>query len=544
MKLDTILKRLEVDDEGGSIPNRWMNTDIKPVEAGRRTWGFWTFHNFWILINSNISTYMTGSSLIANGLTWWQAIVAIVVGNLLVVVFVVLNSLPGAYYHLGFPVVNRYVWGLYGSQFVLWNRILLSLVWYAFQAWIGGECIYVCLQAIWPSLETRIPNHMPPSTGMTTANFVSYIVFTVISLPMIYIKPHKLQIFFYVSAAIILIFEIVVLIWSLATMGERGFGDTMSDKNDGYSGWNIAFGIVSTIGGIAAGILNQNDYARFAKRPRDAILGQLISCPMYAIACSVIGILVTAATQERYGEALWNLPDLLGAVIRQGGSRSRTAAFFGGAALAISQIGVNVPGNALSGGFDLAATFPKYINLRRGAYITALLSVVCNPWKLVNTATTFLSVLSSYSVFLGPMIGIMIASYLVVHRRRIKVEDLFPMQSPRDSIYWYSYGVNWRAAIAWICGTTPSLPGFIASVNTSFTVPVGLTHLYYICFLTGFTISAAVYCILHYVFPVSEAQRFVDSAGPVKVLIRAYREEWDGGAEEVEGVVGVRDGKV
>lgn len=46
MKLDTILKRLEVDDEGGSIPNRWMNTDIKPVEAGRRTWGFWTFHNF------------------------------------------------------------------------------------------------------------------------------------------------------------------------------------------------------------------------------------------------------------------------------------------------------------------------------------------------------------------------------------------------------------------------------------------------------------------------------------------------------------------
>lgn len=156
----------------------------------------------------------------------------------------------------------------------------------------------------------------------------------------------------------------------------------------------------------------------------------------------------------------------------------------------------------------------------------------------------------------------MIASYLVVHRRRIKVEDLFPMQSPRDSIYWYSYGVNWRAAIAvrffrpsglyheakkrtqWICGTTPSLPGFIASVNTSFTVPVGLTHLYYICFLTGFTISAAVYCILHYVFPVSEAQRFVDSAGPVKVLIRAYREEWDGGAEEVEGVVGVRDGKV
>lgn len=46
------------------------------------------------------------------------------------------------------------------------------------------------------------------------------------------------------------------------------------------------------------------------------------------------------------------------------------------------------------------------------------------------------------------MIGIMIASYLVVHRRRIKVEDLYPSQNPRKSIYWYSYGVNWRAGIA------------------------------------------------------------------------------------------------
>lgn len=28
---------------------------------------------------------------------------------------------------VGFPVVNRYVWGMYGSQFVIWNRIFLSI---------------------------------------------------------------------------------------------------------------------------------------------------------------------------------------------------------------------------------------------------------------------------------------------------------------------------------------------------------------------------------------------------------------------------------
>jgi NCS1 family nucleobase:cation symporter-1 len=221
----------------------------------------------------------------------------------------------------------------------------------AFQAWIGGECVYVCLQAIWPSLEQRIPNHLAASTGTTTSYFVSYVIFMVISLPVIYIRPHKLKYFFYGSATTIIIFEFVLLIWSLATMGSDGFGSTMSSSGDSKdAGWNIAFGIISTIGSIAAGILNQNDYARFARRPRDAIYGQLFSFPIYATICAVIGILVTAATQNRYGEAKWNLPTLLSAVIEHGGSRSRAAAFFGGAALVVSQIGVNVAGNAMSGG--------------------------------------------------------------------------------------------------------------------------------------------------------------------------------------------------
>jgi NCS1 family nucleobase:cation symporter-1 len=224
---------------------------------------------------------------------------------------------------------------------------------YGFQAWIGGECVYVCLQAIWPSLERRIPNHLPESTGTTTAYFVSYIVFMVISLPLIWVRPHKLQKFFYVSSAAIIIFLLVLLIWSLATMGAAGLGDTISSHStvqDLDVGWAIAFGIISTIGGISAGILNQNDYARFTRKPSDAILGQLVSFPAASILCAIIGVLVTAATQNRYGEPLWNLPTLLSKIIETGGSRSRAAAFFAGAALIISQMGVNIPGNALSGG--------------------------------------------------------------------------------------------------------------------------------------------------------------------------------------------------
>lgn len=185
-----------------------------------------------------------------------------------------------------------------------------------------------------------------------------------------------------------------------------------------------------------------------AKRPRDAIWGQAIAYPLYCNYAAVLGILVVAATQHRFdGEAIWNPPTLFVRLLEKDpSSGTRAAVFFAGLALVVSQLGSSIPGNALAGGIDLASTFPKYINIRRGAYITALISPAVNPWRLVNTATIFLTVLSSYGIFLAPMTGMMTANYLIVCKRKFKVDDLY--RGDKGSIYWYTWGVNWRAPVA------------------------------------------------------------------------------------------------
>jgi NCS1 family nucleobase:cation symporter-1 len=58
-----------------------------------------------------MSSYQTGSSLLSSGLTYWQAIIVIVLGNAMATGFAVLNSVSGAQSHLGFPIVSRSVWG-------------------------------------------------------------------------------------------------------------------------------------------------------------------------------------------------------------------------------------------------------------------------------------------------------------------------------------------------------------------------------------------------------------------------------------------------
>lgn len=88
------------------------------------------------------------------------------------------------------------------------------------------------------------------------------------------------------------------------------------------------------------------------------------------------------------GVALWDLTDLFTAVQDTGGSRARAATFFLGCAFIISQVSINVPGNVLAGGLDVASVLPKYVNLRRGAYVLAALSVLPNPWQQLASGST------------------------------------------------------------------------------------------------------------------------------------------------------------
>ncbi|KAL6887354.1 permease for cytosine/purines, uracil, thiamine, allantoin domain-containing protein [Trichoderma longibrachiatum] len=522
--------------------SQWINEDIRPIESARRTWTFWTFHNFWLLINCNIATFLTGSALIPLGLNWWQAIIAIVVGNMIATAAIVASSLAGAYYHIGFPVYSRAVWGMWGSQFAIWNRIFLSVAIvprYGFQTWVGGQCFELILLSWDPKYASHIPNHMPESTGMTTAEFVSYIIFFVISLPVVWIQPHRLHKLFLFSSVVTIVFFVAILIWALATMGEGGFGSTMASSasipetgGPGSTAWLMLYGVMCTIGAIAAGILNQNDFARLARKPMDAVWGQLIPYGVYSILTSIIGILVVSATQERFGgEALWNPPAIFVRLLeKDDSSGTRAAVFFAGVALCISQIGSNVPGNALAGGIDLSSVFPRYINIRRGAYITALLSPIVNPWQLVSKATTFLSVLSSYSVFLAPMTGMMFASYVVVNRRKIKVDDLY--QGHGGSIYWYTYGVDFRAPIAWAVGVAPCLPGFIGAVNGSVVLPEGMTKLFYLNYLYGFLSSAGVYILLHWIFPARNVDRFVRTSPSPGEVQQFYSDRWEAALDQ------------
>lgn len=148
---------------------------------------------------------------------------------------------------------------------------------------------------------------------------------------------------------------------------------------------------------------------------------------------------------------------------------------------------------------NISCSIPSYLNIRRGAYLGLILSIALCPWQLLSSAATFINVLSGYSVFLGPWVGIMVNDYWIIRRQTIKLSDLYSLR--KDGIYQFWHGFNWRAYLAWSIGFSYLLPGFAHAVNENIIVPKACTDLYYLAFPLGFTVSFLLHWAINTAFP-------------------------------------------
>ena len=62
------------------------NADLAPTRIADRTWSTYHIASLWVGLSVCIPTYMLAASLVQGGMNWWQAVVTIMLGNLIVCV--------------------------------------------------------------------------------------------------------------------------------------------------------------------------------------------------------------------------------------------------------------------------------------------------------------------------------------------------------------------------------------------------------------------------------------------------------------------------
>ncbi len=136
----------------------------------------------------------------------------------------------------------------------------------------------------------------------------------------------------------------------------------------------------------------------------------MLFIPFVYFIFSFIGIVVASAGQAIYGTLFWD-PTMIIALWT-----NRAAAFFCAFAFGLATLGTNISTNSIASSNDFAFLAPKYLNIQRGAFITAVLGgwATC-PWKIQASATSLTTFLSGYIIVLAPIVAIMVS-----HSHRIR----------------------------------------------------------------------------------------------------------------------------
>lgn len=143
------------------------------------------------------------------------------------------------------------------------------------------------------------------------------------------------------------------------------------------------------------------DFASRASKPSDVVLPQIISLPVCFAVTSLFGILIGSASEKIFGEFVWNPLDVMERLLETYNTHGMRAGIaFISIGFIIAQIGTNIAANSLSAGCDLTSIMPRYLNIRRGGYIAALVGFCICPWNFLKSSSNFTTVSLSFNILL------------------------------------------------------------------------------------------------------------------------------------------------
>lgn len=471
-----------------------INEDLAPVAKQQKTWTAFNIAALWIGMAICIPTYTLASGLVEQGFSWQAAVTAIILGNIIVLIPMLLNAHAGTRYGIPFPVLLRSSFGIYGANIPALMRALVACGWFGIQTWVGGFALHKLFLVMVPNAPT-LPPLLPEFVGITTGQFAAFMAFWLLNVAIIYRGIDSIRILETWSAPFLLATGVALLWWAFksAPSLDALFRNQAPPTKSFFS---AIFGVGLTCGVAYWGTLALNipDFARFARTQKDQILGQSIGLVPTMAFYSTVGALVTNATLLVFGT---RIADPVALIAQIGGPITTAIAMLG---VMVATLTTNLAANIVSPANDISNLCPRKISFRTGAMIAATMGVIIMPWKLyLNAADYLFTWMIGYGSMLGSVAGIMIVDYFFIKEMQLVVEELYQ----KHGRYRFNNGVNWYAVIAMIMGIAPTIPGFLMVLGA-----ISSQELFVAIYERGWFASFFISGVSHFIFERKRAKSY------------------------------------
>jgi NCS1 family nucleobase:cation symporter-1 len=362
-----------------------INADLAPTPPEGRTWNLWHIAALWVGMSVCIPSYMLASAMIEAGLGWRSSLFAVLVGNAIVLVPMVITAHAGTRYGIPFPVFARAAFGTRGTHVPSVLRAVVACGWFGIQTWVGGLAIHALLGLAWPEFQTL--GGAWRFMGHTAAEFASFGAFWLVNLHFVWAGTESIKWLETVSAPVLIGLSLALLWWGASAAGGVGAmlagADQLNRRDSGATPFaTLVPWITAMVGYWATLSLNIPDFTRFARSQRDQAAGQALGLLTTMPFMAFIGVAVTGATVVAYGQPIWNPVDLLARLTAESGSG--LLGVLAMAALLVATLTTNIAANIVAPANSFSNLAPDRLGFRLGGLLAGLLGVVIVPWALLD----------------------------------------------------------------------------------------------------------------------------------------------------------------
>ena len=395
--------------------------DLLPTKKDARTWKFGHFFSIWMGSVHNIPSYVTIGGFFALGLSIWQVFSIIMISSILLAVMMVLNGHAGGKYGIPFSILLRASYGVKGAIVPgVLRGVVAAIMWFGLQTYAGSIAVSILIGKFWPSY--LLLGGDWSFLGLSLPSLLSFVVFWVINILFIFTGMDTLgKLTKLVSPFVFIVFG-GMSIWAINLAG--GIAPILNYSPTGVEG-NSLFVILTCISAIlatwVAQILSVSDVTRFSRSNKEQALGQVLGLIFTYLLFAVASITIIIGSEIAFGVPIWNVLDVVERF------DSTFAIVLSLLTLCLSTLSVNIIGNIIPAGNQLAALFPKKLNFKWGALIATAIGMLIMPWKLMENSTSIFAFLNMVGGLLSPVIGVMLTHYFFICKRKINLQELYSL---------------------------------------------------------------------------------------------------------------------
>jgi len=408
------------------------NPDLMPTPRSQQKYGGWTWTLMMFSMNTCIPMFFLGPIGQSLGLNFWQALWGSLIGNLAAVIVMWLNGVVGVRHGLTYPVQLRSTFGFRGTHIPVIMRGLSGLMWFGIEAWAGSLAITMIIVSL-----TGTPK------DMVTATAIRYLIIALV----VYLGSFVLVMLFGLqgigqmanwAGPIMLIYFVWLVIFLVTGQQFKGNVPALWVSKAGWFSLPFFLYLAVQTNWWATVALNISDISRGINPQKKGAFGTglfvgIVLCQMLGTALGFTAVALTGTILPQ-DIIVKFAPGIVPAII------GLLFAF-------LAPWSTDMTANSIPLFNILMSTFK--LRWRPAVIVGTVIAFFAVPWWYVQGADQYLGYIQAwagnYGILLGPIAGLMIANYWLVHKQQLNIGALYTKGS---GAYWFRNGWSISAYVS------------------------------------------------------------------------------------------------